>query len=110
MQMSFLATDEPDEQISGLSCLPDFIDSAEEKRLLNIINGLPWLDDLRRRVQHYGYKYDYKARAVSQDLYLGPLPDWLTEKDQGTPMSAYRLSSFNAIGSAPCSRRSSKAV
>jgi alkylated DNA repair dioxygenase AlkB len=34
------------------------------------------LSDLRRRVQHYGYRYDYKARKVDESMYLGPLPAW----------------------------------
>jgi alkylated DNA repair dioxygenase AlkB len=28
-------------------------------------------------VQHFGYLYDYRARAVTADTYLGILPDWL---------------------------------
>ncbi len=34
----------------------------------------PWCTDLKRRVQHYGYRYDYKARQARRDDYLGPLP------------------------------------
>src|SRR5207302_3430864 len=30
----------------------------------------------RRRVQHYGYHYDYKAREVNPSMYVGPLPDF----------------------------------
>src|SRR5690606_34313762 len=33
--------------------------------------------DLKRRVQHYGWKYDYKARSINEDLMIGGLPDWL---------------------------------
>ncbi|MBL8596335.1 MAG: alpha-ketoglutarate-dependent dioxygenase AlkB [Devosia sp.] len=47
------------------------------RELLAQIGALPWRDDLRRRVQHYGYRYDYKARRVTRDSYLGPLPEWL---------------------------------
>ncbi|MEJ0062277.1 MAG: alpha-ketoglutarate-dependent dioxygenase AlkB [Alphaproteobacteria bacterium] len=65
--------------IPGLSHLPDFITGAEEAALLDSVDAQPWLSDLKRRVQHYGYRYDYKARAVTQDLYLGPLPDWLAD-------------------------------
>jgi alkylated DNA repair dioxygenase AlkB len=32
---------------------------------------------MKRRVQHYGYRYDYKARKVTPEMYLGDLPDWL---------------------------------
>ena len=27
--------------------------------------------------QHYGWLYDYKARAITPDMHVGPLPDWL---------------------------------
>lgn len=70
-------------KINGLEYAPDFISADEESVLLAQIEKQPWLTDLKRRVQHYGYKYDYKARTVTRDSYLGPLPDWLrtiTEK------------------------------
>lgn len=68
---------EPEIYISGLTYIPDFITSAEQDFLLSQIDQQSWLTDLKRRVQHYGYKYDYKARAVGNDAYLGSLPDWL---------------------------------
>jgi alkylated DNA repair dioxygenase AlkB len=63
--------------ISGLSLLADFIMDAEELELLSVIDQQPWLADLQRRVQHYGYRYDYTARQVTANLYLGVLPEWL---------------------------------
>nr|WP_317057829.1 alpha-ketoglutarate-dependent dioxygenase AlkB [Roseovarius sp. W115]MDV2928832.1 alpha-ketoglutarate-dependent dioxygenase AlkB [Roseovarius sp. W115] len=30
---------------------------------------------MKRRVQHYGYRYDYKARQARREDFLGPLPD-----------------------------------
>lgn len=63
--------------IPGLHYCSNYIDEAEQQELLGIIDQQPWLADLKRRVQHYGYKYDYKARMVTPELYLGPLPDWL---------------------------------
>ena len=68
---------EPEIDISGLAYIPDFIYVQEQDSLLAQIDQYPWLADLKRRVQHYGYKYDYKVRAVGNDAYLGPLPDWL---------------------------------
>lgn len=41
------------------------------------IDTQTWLSALKRRVQHYGYQYDYKARTISSDSYLGALPHWL---------------------------------
>ena len=63
--------------VPGLSYLPDFVTEAEEVRLLACVDAGVWQTDLKRRVQHYGFRYDYKAREVTHDAYLGPLPDWL---------------------------------
>lgn len=63
--------------IDGLSYIPDWISPNNEAELISIIDQQPWMSDLKRRVQHYGYVYDYKARNVTRDLYLGELPDWL---------------------------------
>jgi alkylated DNA repair dioxygenase AlkB len=63
--------------VSGLSYIPDFIDSAAESHLIRTIDAQPWITELKRRVQHYGWRYDYKARSVTNDLRIGALPDWL---------------------------------
>lgn len=63
--------------IPGLHYCSHYITPEEQSGLLAIIDQQPWLTDLKRRVQHYGYKYDYKARMVTPELYLGSLPDWL---------------------------------
>lgn len=63
--------------IAGLSYIPNYIDESTEAALLEIINSQPWMHDLKRRVQHYGWRYDYKARNVTIDLRIGALPDWL---------------------------------
>lgn len=67
---------EPEIDISGLTYVPDFISAQEQDFLLSQIDQQTWLNDLKRRVQHYGYKYDYKARTVGNDAYLGLLPGW----------------------------------
>lgn len=38
--------------IPGLQYLPDFIAAEEERALIKIIDQQPWLNDLKRRVQH----------------------------------------------------------
>ncbi len=68
--------------VPGLTYLPDYLDAAHQDRLLAAIDGLPWLGDLQRRVQHYGYRYDYKARRVEASMALGPLPAWGAEVAQ----------------------------
>lgn len=67
----------PAKGIPGLTYLPNFITPAQEAELVTMIDQQPWLSDLKRRVQHYGYKYDYQARNVTQSLALGPIPAWL---------------------------------
>ena len=62
--------------IPGLTLLPDFVSSSEEQSLLQSIDEAQWLHDLQRRVQHYGYKYDYKARSINHSMHIGPLPSW----------------------------------
>jgi alkylated DNA repair dioxygenase AlkB len=56
--------------------VPDFLTKSEEYELLRAIDAAQWNQDLKRRVQHYGFRYDYKARAVSAQDRLGALPDW----------------------------------
>lgn len=61
--------------INGLVLIEDFLSKKEEKELVDFIDSMPWLTDLKRRVQHYGFRYDYKLRKTNDNLYLGPLPD-----------------------------------
>jgi alkylated DNA repair dioxygenase AlkB len=63
--------------VSGLKCIPEFISEPQEAALLAAVDAEPWLPDLKRRVQHYGYRYDYKARKIDPSMYLGPLPQWV---------------------------------
>lgn len=63
--------------IPGLVINPDYINIHEELQLMHLINAQPWENHFSRRVQHYGWKYHYDRRAISQDDYIGPLPDWL---------------------------------
>lgn len=64
-------------EIAGMTQCRDFISSEDAAELCRQIDDQPWRHDLKRRVQHYGYRYDYTARRVGPDAYLGPLPDWL---------------------------------
>ncbi|TAM27081.1 MAG: alpha-ketoglutarate-dependent dioxygenase AlkB [Rhodanobacter sp.] len=66
----------------GLEVIPEYISALEEKELLAAVDSALWLTDLRRRVQHYGWKYDYKAREVTRASYLGPLPPWAAKLAQ----------------------------
>ena len=67
---------QPPPDIPGLAYRPDFLCADQEKALLDCIDAQPWSHVLRRRVQHYGWRYDYTARTVTSDMRLGALPSW----------------------------------
>lgn len=81
-------------EIRGLKYVPDFITQSDHDFLLKQIDGKPWLSDLKRRVQHYGYKYNYKARTIDSSMQIGSLPDWALEV-------AYKLYEENFIHELP---------
>lgn len=58
----------------GLTLLPNYISKEEEVDLLKSINKQSWSTQLSRRVQHYGYRYDYKNKNPAEKL--GDLPEW----------------------------------
>ena len=77
MDLLFEIETNTDVNIPGLTYTPEYISAARQEDLLFQLDQQPWLSDLKRRTQHYGYKYDYQTRAVSPDTYLGELPPWL---------------------------------
>ncbi len=78
MQLNlFNNSEKPETQIFGLQLLTHYIPEEIEYNLITEIDSHLWLNDLSRRVQHYGYKYDYKAKAVSDLIRLEIIPNWL---------------------------------
>jgi alkylated DNA repair dioxygenase AlkB len=63
--------------ISGLTYLPNFISQNEATELTTKIDSQIWMNDLKRRVQHYGFRYDYRLRRIDYSMRLGDLPNWL---------------------------------
>lgn len=63
--------------INGLVYKEDFLSIEEEELILSEIDHAIWDTHLKRRVQHYGYLYDYKKKNINQDLKTGELPHWL---------------------------------
>ena len=73
----------------GAVIVSDFITPAEEERILLRIHQAPWLTELRRRVQHYGYRYDYRgggSHAPAPDFprWASVMADRLREHFAGT--------------------------
>lgn len=60
--------------VPGLIYLPEFISHEEEANLLEFIDGGTWNTELKRRTQHYGYKYSYANRGIFENDHLGDLP------------------------------------
>ena len=63
-------------EVPGLTYVPDFLSEREETELVAAIDGAGWNSDLQRRVQHYGWRYNYKARQIDVSMRLGLLPEW----------------------------------
>jgi alkylated DNA repair dioxygenase AlkB len=63
--------------ILGLRYIPNYLEIEQEKQLIENIAKQQWLPDLKRRVQHYGFKYDYRSKNIDHNNYIGPIPDWL---------------------------------
>ncbi|ADD43751.1 alpha-ketoglutarate-dependent dioxygenase AlkB [Stackebrandtia nassauensis] len=65
--------------VPGLRYLPDWINEAAADDLRRHIDAGQWSTQLRRRVQHYGHRYDYGRRSVGQTDAAPPIPAWLDE-------------------------------
>lgn len=66
-------------EVPGLVYVPEYIGEEAHGRLIQIMDSSDWLGDLRRRTQHYGYKYDYAKRGLDASMHLGALPDWAAD-------------------------------
>ncbi|GAB4192518.1 MAG: alpha-ketoglutarate-dependent dioxygenase AlkB [Coleofasciculaceae cyanobacterium] len=65
------------QKISGLTYIPDFIEGNEQASLIEIIDQQQWSIKEERRLQEYGYKYDFENGSFVSATYLGNLPDWI---------------------------------
>ncbi|MCD7468584.1 hypothetical protein HAX54_006944 [Datura stramonium] len=81
--------------IPGLYLIHDFISANEEGRsgshlqekhigisyteLLAAVDTMHWKELAKRRVQHYGYEFQYSTRNVNTNQYLGELPSFLSQ-------------------------------
>jgi alkylated DNA repair dioxygenase AlkB len=65
--------------IPGLRHLRHHVAPDAQAKLMEMIDHSPWQNDLKRRVQQYGYRYDYRRKGLAADARIGPLPDWALE-------------------------------
>ena len=73
-QIRNMQAEQPD--VPGLTYIRDFLSEREEDDIVSMIDRSNWHSDLKRRVQHYGWRYDYKARRIDPSMRLGSLPEW----------------------------------
>ncbi len=78
-QLSMLPEEREEQVVApvGFGYHAEFLTAREEADLLGRVDGSEWLGDLSRRVQHFGYKYDYSHRRLDESAHIGPLPEWL---------------------------------
>ena len=64
--------------ISGLSLFENFLTTDEHDALVAAIDAGEWSAALRRRTQHFAWRYSYDRRPLSfEQDYLGELPGFL---------------------------------
>ncbi|MBC6459262.1 alpha-ketoglutarate-dependent dioxygenase AlkB [Actinomadura sp. HBU206391] len=71
------------EAVPGLLYVGDWLPPGACESLLSSIDAAEWSTGLRRRVQHYGHRYDYGRRSVAADggaEPAPPLPAWAREQ------------------------------
>jgi alkylated DNA repair dioxygenase AlkB len=69
--------------VPGLRYIADWLAPEACASLLAFIDAAEWSTELRRRVQHYGQRYDYARRGVATDPRAAtalPLPAWAREQ------------------------------
>jgi alkylated DNA repair dioxygenase AlkB len=64
--------------VPGLRYQPRWLDGAQQRDLLAVIDTGDWSTGLRRRVQHHGHRYDYRRRTLGSGRgeAIGPIPGW----------------------------------
>jgi alkylated DNA repair dioxygenase AlkB len=70
------------DSVPGLFHVEDWLPADVREALLAAIDAAEWSTGLRRRVQHYGHRYDYGRRDVvstSGAATAPPLPGWARE-------------------------------
>lgn len=101
--------------ITGLQYIPAYLSAEGQASYLATVDSQPWLSDLKRRVQHYDYRYDYQRRALDESLYLGTLPEWaatVAHRRLCPPNSPTNLSSMSTYRDrvSPCTLIASPAL
>ncbi|MBD8657770.1 alpha-ketoglutarate-dependent dioxygenase AlkB [Oxalobacteraceae sp. CFBP 13730] len=65
-----------DPDINGLAALNNFLSYSEEEMLVASVDREKWSELLSRRVQHYGWQYDYRTSKIKPASKAAPFPAW----------------------------------
>lgn len=63
-------------KVPGLVYIPNYLNKEEQDDLIEMIDQQVWSIKDQRKIQEYGYKYDYKDGSFAASTHLGSLPDW----------------------------------
>jgi len=61
-------------QLPGLIIIPDWISEDDEKSIMNEIESQAWDTTIKRRVQHYGFRFEYSRLDVDKTVKPTPFP------------------------------------
>lgn len=61
-------------EAKGLTYIEDFLSEEEATELINIIDANTWDNTLKRRTQHYGYRYNYNHINKDQSAPVEEIP------------------------------------
>lgn len=64
-------------EVPGLGYISNFLSPEEEQTIITNLDNAPWSTELERRVQHYGFKYNYRSRRIDESMRVGALPQWM---------------------------------
>ncbi|HEY9834573.1 MAG TPA: alpha-ketoglutarate-dependent dioxygenase AlkB [Stenomitos sp.] len=81
-------------KVPGLIYIPKFLNEDEQDNLIETIDQQKWSIKDQRRIQEYGYKYDYQDGSFAASTHLGALPDWAQR-------IAVRLTEVGLMGNVP---------
>lgn len=64
--------------ITGLTYIDNYFTKKEEFAIIQVIDSNLWDNDLKRRTQQYGYKYDYTIRNLNKNASVAQIPKYLS--------------------------------
>lgn len=63
-------------KVPGLVYIPNYLKKDDQDDLIQVIDQQKWSIKEHRKIQEYGYKYDYQDGTFVASTHLGTLPDW----------------------------------